>query len=325
MRVGLLSKERGNFSLQRKFLGNDWSGVDTTSYEIAHHKKALLELGHEVRELQWGSHIIEELTRAKVDIFFNVSSLAEAVLLEELGLKYVGSPPHAISAATDKQMAKMIFRESGIPTAPFYSIDSLEDCSRFSEARPFPYPAFVKPRCGRGSAGITPESVVSSDDRLVNAARRILETMGHGVLVEPFLRGREITIGLIGNGGNVEVLPLLEIEYAQGGITLTFDKKESDNDNFICPAPLDGETADEIIGLARKAYRALGFRDYGRFDTILTEEGLYFLEGNTFAGLTTTPVKSPSSYMGRMARGRGWGGKELMGKVLEAAVKRYCL
>jgi len=271
-----LSKERENFSLQRKFLGNDWSGVDTTPYEVAHHKRALLELGHEVYEFEWGSHIIEDLSSARVDIFFNVSSLAEAALLEELGLKYVGSSPHSISAATDKQMAKMMFRESGIPTAPFYPIDVLEDCRRFFEARPFPYPAFVKPRYGRGSAGITPESVVDSDDRLINTARRILETMGQGVLIEPFLRGREITAGLIGNGEDLEVLPLLEIEYAQRGITLTFDKKESDNDNFICPAPLDGETAEEIIGLARKAYRVLGFRDYGRFDTILTEEGLYF-------------------------------------------------
>ena len=77
--------------------------------------------------------------------------------------------------------------------------------------------------------------------------------------------------------------------------------------------------------LALRAYRCLGFKDYGRIDTILTDEGPYLLEGNTFAGLMCTPAEKPHSYIGFMARAEGKGGAALLGEIVQAATHRLGL
>ena len=77
--------------------------------------------------------------------------------------------------------------------------------------------------------------------------------------------------------------------------------------------------------LARQAYHVLGFKDFGRIDTILTEEGPFLLEGNTFAGLMCTPQEKPHSYIGFMARAEGKDDKDLLDEIVQAAIKRLNL
>jgi len=77
--------------------------------------------------------------------------------------------------------------------------------------------------------------------------------------------------------------------------------------------------------LALQAYRTLGFKDFGRIDTILTRDGPFLLEGNTFAGLMCTPKEKPHSYMGFMARAEGKNGKDLLDEIIQGAVKRLNL
>jgi D-alanine-D-alanine ligase len=117
----------------------------------------------------------------------------------------------------------------------------------------------------------------------------------------------------------------LEIEYREGDVTLTFEKKERDDDAFLCPAPLTTQEAAMMKQLAVRAYHTLGFKDFGRIDTILTEEGPFLLEGNTFAGLMCTPQEQPHSYIGFMARAEGKGGKELLDEIIQNALKRLNL
>ena len=119
------------------------------------------------------------------------------------------------------------------------------------------------------------------------------------------------------------MLPPLEIIYRHGDVTLTFDKKEVDDDAFICPARLTEDETRMMQELAVKAYVTLGFADYGRIDAILTEDGPFLLEGNTFAGLMCTPAEKPHSYVGVMAVAEGMGGRELLDEILRNALKRY--
>jgi D-alanine-D-alanine ligase len=77
--------------------------------------------------------------------------------------------------------------------------------------------------------------------------------------------------------------------------------------------------------LALRAYRVLGFKDFGRIDTILTEEGPFLLEGNTFAGLMCMPKENPHSYIGFMARAEGKDGKDLLDEIIQSAIKRLSL
>jgi len=324
MRVGLLSKPRGNFAIQRRFAGSE-QVHDTTGEEVEHHRRSLEEAGYAVQIIPWDAEIIRTLAGRPVDLVFNVSSMVEAALLEELELPYVGSDPCAIAVATDKSLAKRLWQQAGLPTSPFAVVRSTEDCLRFRDDPPFAYPVFIKPVAGRGSAGVDSDSVVEDYEALLAGVERRLHTIRQPVLVERYLSGREITLGVIGNAANARVLPPLEIRYREGDRTLTYDKKERDDDAFLCPAPLDGPELAEMQELALRAYRSLGLRDFGRIDTILSMEGPFLLEANTFAGLTTTPPEHPHSYVGFMARAEGHGGAELLHEIVQAAVERLGL
>ena len=322
--IGLLSKKRGNFRIQEKFVGAD-KVVDETPAEVAHHEEALRGAGHDVRVINWGPDILRDLAEANVDLVFNVSSLVEAAILEELGMPFVGSDSFTIALATDKSLAKRLWDKAGLPTSPFCVARTEQDCEIFRDMPPFPYPLFIKPVAGRGSAGITEESVVENFDQLVKGVRERYRTMGQPVLIERFLAGREITQCVLGNDGDVRVLPPLEITYAEGSVTLTFGKKELDDDTFVCPAPLSDEEADMMAELAKRAYATLGFKDFGRIDAILTEDGPVLLEANTFAGLMCTPRHKPHSYVGVMAVAAGMDGKDLLGEIVHSALKRHNL
>jgi len=322
--IGLLNKKRGNFKIQEKFAGAA-NVVDGTSAEVAHHEEALRDAGYEVRVINWGPDILRELAEADVDLVFNVSSLVEAAVLEELEMPFVGSDSATIALATDKSLAKRLWDKAGLPTSPFCVARTEQDCEMFRDTPPFPYPLFIKPVAGRGSAGVTEESVVENFDQLVKGVLERYRTIGQPVLIERFLRGREITQCVLGNGEDARVLPPLEITYGEGSVTLTFGKKELDDDTFVCPAPLRDGEAEMMAQLAKNAYATLGFKDFGRIDAILAEDGPVLLEANTFAGLMCTPVAKPHSYVGVMAVADGIGGKDLLDEIVKAALKRYDL
>jgi D-alanine-D-alanine ligase len=322
--IGLLCKRRGNYSLQAEFAG-DSSVVDETDAEVQHHERALKEAGYAVQQIYWGPNIIADLENAQVDLVFNVSSMVEAALLDDLRLPYVGSDPFGIALATEKSLAKRLWQHAGLPTSPFLVAETEEDCRRFRDHPPFGYPLFVKPVAGRGSAGINEASVVNSYGELIDSFNARRNTIGQPVLIERFLQGREVTLGVLGNDGDARALPPLEIVYCEDDITLSYEKKEQDDDTFFCPAPLSPEQTRTMQRLALQAYRTLGLRDFGRIDTILTPEGPFLLEANSFAGLMCTPTEKPHSYMGFMARAEGMGGPELLDEVVQAAVKRLGL
>ncbi len=324
MRIGLLSKKRGNFALQEKYVGAG-DVVDQTEAEVEHHRQALVEAGHVVSVIRWGPGFIRSIESLQADLIFNVSSMVEAAILEELEIPYVGSATFTIAVATDKSLAKRLWQQAGLPTSPFFVARSVEDCRAFSGNPPFEYPLFIKPVAGRGSAGIDATSVVETYEQLTTGVARRLDSIGQPVLIERFLQGREITWGIVGNGENARVLPPLEIVYREGDLTLTFDKKDLDDDTFLCPAPLTEDEAEMMENLALRAYRALGFRDYGRIDTMLTKEGPVLLEGNTFAGLMCTPTEKPHSYIGFMARAAGTNAKGLLDEIVQAAATRLGL
>ena len=176
IKIGLLNKKRGNFKLQEKFAGTD-NVVDETHKEVAHHKQALIDTGYEVCTINWGDSFIKNLMDNKVDLVFNVSSMAEAAILEELEIPFVGSDTAAIAIATDKSLAKKIWKSEGLQTSPFFVAKSVEDCSVFKDNPSFDYPLFIKPVAGRGSAGIDDNSVIKNYEQLVKGVEERLNTI----------------------------------------------------------------------------------------------------------------------------------------------------
>jgi D-alanine-D-alanine ligase len=323
LRIGLLNKKRGNFAIQEKFTGVN-SVVDNTDLEVKHHEQALVEAGYDVYPIYWGANFINELKNLQVDLVFNVSSLVEAAILEELEIPYAGSNTSTIAITINKTLAKRLWQQAGLPTSPFYAAVTEKDCELFKDNPPFEYPLFIKPIAGRGSAGINETSIINSYNQLVDGVAKRLKTIGQPVLIERFLQGREITLGIIGNK-EARVLPPLEIIYCEGTVTLSFEKKELDDDQFFCPASLTVDETKMMQQLALQAYQVLGFSDYGRIDTILTKEGPFLLEGNVFAGLMCTPPEKPHSYIGFMSRAERKSSKDLLDEIVRTAIERINL
>ncbi|MCW8799553.1 MAG: ATP-grasp domain-containing protein, partial [Desulfobacter sp.] len=117
-------------------------------------------------------------------------------ILEMVGLPYVGSNPLAHSLALDKVVAKMLFVQNGVPTPEFAVIPTPD-----SPLPDLEFPLIVKPKNEAVSFGI---QVVNNMEDLKKAALAIFKEFGQAVLVEQYIEGREINVGLLGNGPNVE-------------------------------------------------------------------------------------------------------------------------
>ncbi|MHA1626055.1 MAG: D-alanine--D-alanine ligase family protein, partial [Promethearchaeota archaeon] len=263
IKIYVLEKKRGNFSIQEKFAKSE-NIIDTTNQEVEHHLSALNEAGYDVKKLKWNDNIISDLKSLDIDIVFNVSSIVETAILEELEIPYVGSNIFGCVIATDKVLTKDIWLKKGLPTSPYILARSIEDCEIFQKNKPFDYPLFIKPSQGRGSSGIDESSLINSYNELIKGVQKRLNTINQPVLIEKFLKGREITCGIIGNGNQIKALPLLEIIHKQKDKFLTFNKKELDDDKFQCPANLTPKQSKELQNLAISAFQAINLRDYGR-------------------------------------------------------------
>lgn len=323
MKICVLHRPYRNTEWQARYSGEKLA--DDAIEEARHHAVALAASGHETEILTWGQDLkenIDGLLGGEYDLVANTSSHQEVALLELLGIRFMGSGLDLV--ALDKATRKRLWIESGVVTPRYARIAAIADLSK---VRLPSFPLFVKPVRGRGSSGITDESIVHTFGELERACRRILETMEQGVLVEEYVKGTEVTVGLIGNGDDLTVLPPLEIEYSGTAKTNTYVHKQ-DREIFHCPARLDDSVLELIEQAARAAFISLQARDFGRVDFIFDHQrGLpYALELNTFPGLQILSGKEEhlhSSYIGKMAVTLGWDSAELFRRLVEATVKRY--
>jgi D-alanine-D-alanine ligase len=289
---------------------------------VDHHYKALKDVGYDVIRKKWNGNIISDLKKINPDLVFNVSSIVESAILEDLKIPYVGSDVFGCVIATDKALAKDLWIKDKLKTSPYVLAKKVKDCEIFKTSKPFDYPLFIKPSMGRGSSGIDDSSLINSYKELIQGVKKRLDSINQPVLIERFLEGREITCGIIGNGERTRALPLLEIIHSGNDKFLTFDKKELDDDLFRCPANLTPNQTNKLQQLAISAYNSIGIRDYGRVDMILTAEGPFLLEINSFAGLMCTPIEKPHSYMGFMALAEKKNSGEFLNEIVEEALIR---
>jgi D-alanine-D-alanine ligase len=202
-------------------------------------------------------------------------------ILEMVGIPYVGSNPLAHSLALDKVVAKMIFKQNGLPTPDFIVIKDKD-----FEQPNIPYPLIMKPKNEAVSMGI---QVVHNYEELQKAAKVILEDFNQSVLVEQYIDGREINVGLLGNNPP-EALPPCEITFGKGGpeIYTIEDKKglSGRKIDWICPAPMSENLTKESERIAQEAFSSLGCYDAARVDMRLDKKDrLFILEVNSLPSL----------------------------------------
>ncbi len=203
-------------------------------------------------------------------------------MLEMLGLPYVGSGPLAHSLALDKVVSKMLFVQHGLPTPEFAVLEA----PGFEMPAGLKFPLIVKPKNEAVSFGI---KICRSEKELREAADAIFDKFAQPVLVERYIAGREINVGLLGNNPP-DALPPAEIIFGQGGPQIyTYEDKTRKSGREIaveCPAKIDPELAERAQALARKAFHVLGCYDCARVDMRLDDAGkLYILEVNSLPSL----------------------------------------
>ncbi len=319
MKVGVFWRKFRNVELQKR-LSQD-NIYDDAYDEAFQHMTAIKEAGLDAALIKWKKdpkETLKELVSKKIDIVFNASSLKELAFLEAFGIPFVGSGLDLVAAS--KVARKKIVAFHKLPTPKFFVTKNSKEIPEHS----LKYPLFVKPVNGRGSAGISEENVVKHPVALPEVIDKITHKIGQAALVEEFVKGREITVGIIGNN-NPRVLPILEIEY-NSAITNTYEHKMLDNEIIHCPADFSKAEENRIKDTAKRIYKVLSAKDFGRIDMIVAENGTpYFLELNTFAGLTMSSGKAHKGYMGYMAEAENISAADFIGGIAKYAMERYRL
>lgn len=309
----------------------EWDSPET----IAAVESALEKIGKVVR-LEANEEFPDRLRSARPDIVFNIAEGLNGVnreahvpaICEFYGIPYSGSDPFTLSLCLDKARTKETLAFRRIATAPFTVVESAADLQK---ARALPLPLFVKPVHEGSSKGITDRNLCWDYDQLDRQARYLLENYHQPVLVEQYLPGKEFTCGVLGNGDEAVVLPLVGMNFEtlpEGALPIysfdakfVWDRPENPLDIFECPAKVSPALKSSIESTVLAAYHALGCRDWARVDIRLDAAGApNLIEVNPLPGILPQP--EDNSCLPKAARAAGIGYDELIQSCLRHAAAR---
>jgi D-alanine-D-alanine ligase len=257
---------------------------------------ALSKAGFEVSRL--GVHspsaLLAGLHSGRPDVVFNLfegtgddgnTEAYVAGLLEWLDVPFTGSPFQTLALARNKHLTKSLLRGAGLPTPKYFVVEGLPVASC-----PLPWPVIIKPATQDASIGLDQGSVVTNQDHLQERVVSLLKSYGPPVLVEQFIRGRELNVALI-EAPDLHTLPISEVLFTDKDPNfwpiVTYDAKwrpgsrdyEATPPRY--PANVSPRLSERLEALARRAFRLLGCRDYARVDFRVRPSGKpYILEVN---------------------------------------------
>jgi len=219
-------------------------------------------------------------------------------LLRDRHMPYTGSDAASSRLAFDKVASKKLFEREGLPTPPYEILSG-------NRSHTLPIPLVVKPVHQGSSIGI--HRVFQEADW--NAALAAAAAYDEQVLVEQFIAGRELTVGVVGD----EILPVLEIKAPEGYYDYRA-KYTTGLTEYLVPAPIPDDRAQACRELAERAFRVLGCHAMARVDFRMNPEGnLFILEVNTIPGFTAT------SLLPKAAKAYGIEFPELCDRIMKMA------
>ena len=232
-------------------------------------------------------------------------------LLDLLGIPYQGSGVLGSAISMNKLVSKQLYKNAGIPVAPdmtFKSIDMIETRAVVDQLG---MPLVIKPVTSGSSIGL---SIVKSEDALNDALEKAFAE-DHEVLIESYIKGVELTGGVIGNE-ELQALPIVEIIPGEEFDFFDYTAKYTPGaTQEICPARIDEVTTQKAQSYAKMAHRALCCKGYSRTDMILADGQLYVLETNTIPGMT------PTSLLPQAAKAAGIDFSRLLDKLIEFSLE----
>lgn len=291
--------------------------------------RSLESLGHKVFPVEADESFVENLKEISPDIVFNIAEGIRGesreshvpAILEWLGIPYTGSGPLTMAITLDKPMTKQIFIAEHIPTPRYLVVSDPKDVQEVGILR---FPVIVKPSHEGSSMGLDNKSIVYSFKELKMQVTRVITLYRQPALVEEFIGGRELTVGILGNTPP-EVLPIKELDFS--AVPDEFGKFASGTVKakywylvkHYCPAPLDEELYKSIIDISLKVYKTLKCRDLARLDIRVSKDGIpYVLEVNPLPDLDPKEGNFPS-----MAMAKGISYEDLIARILKAGILRY--
>ena len=205
--------------------------------------------------------------------------------LEQLRIPYTGPGVMASAIAMDKVMTKRVCLSQGVPTPKFVTLDAKATSSqRLKEvAAELGLPLMLKAPHEGSTIGIV--RVESEAD--LQAGFDLCAKYDDVVLAEQFVKGRELTVPVLGSGRDARALPIVEIRAPQGNYDYEH-KYFSDDTQYLCPAPLDEILTKRVQQLAVQAFKAIGCTGWSRVDFMVRESDNepFMLEINTSPGMT---------------------------------------
>lgn len=290
-----------------------------------------LEKENYVTALSSDNKLLQNIKKSNLDMIFNIcerfkdNSMYEphvAAMLEMSGIPFTGSGPLTLFLCNDKIRSKDILINNKVLT-PNYQVfdDHNKDLDQSLD-----FPLIVKPRQQENSIGITKDSVVKDIESLRNKVKEVNEKYKQEALVEEFISGKDIEVGIIGNGEDIIVLPIAKVTYK--------NMKGDDCDNIFCyeskwdiksecygdyeKAELNDCVKDELKKTALKVFKIFNIKDYGRIDFRLTDDNqAYVIEVTANPGLSKVCSTPQSASWGNISY------SELINKILNHAKKRW--
>ena len=347
LNVALLANLKSNAPRFEDMPEDQWDDLDSEG-TINALVDAIRSAGHVCEFLEGDITIYDTLRKYKPDICFNIceghfGDAREAqipAILEMLRIPYTGSKVLTLALALDKAMTKRVLTYHDLPTPAFQSFERVDE----SLNEDMIFPLFVKPSREGTGMGVTADSIVYDLEALRERVNYIHERYKQPALVERYIEGREVTVGMVGNLIGPVARRLPENDSAprmQAGLKfllpLEVDLKPFTNEdivysnrlkveladqlNYLCPAPIDEALLNELNWLTAAVFRVTGALDVSRVDFRLDiHDNLkpYILEINPLPGL------SPGvSDLVIEAGAEGISHAGLVNLILDAALERY--
>ncbi len=265
----------------------------------------------------------------KYDLVFNMSTsggkdtrqLHVPAVLDLMGVPYTGAPASTHALCMDKSFTKAILEKHGISTAGFFVVHPSEEIPDHD----LKYPLIVKPIREGSSKGLRKDSVVSERESLERAVKWIHENFKEAALVEEFIDGKEVTIGLLEEENNLRVFPIIEIDFSNlpDGVEKFYSDrvKNQGYDRYVTyhiPARLSKSMENTLREAAKRVFKVLGLRDYARMDVRIKNDNYYVLDVNSL------PLLVPGySDILKMAEADGLSYDDLVLKIVQSARRRY--
>jgi D-alanine-D-alanine ligase len=257
---------------------------------------ALERAGHAAQRVELDDHAADQLRELAPEVVFPAlhgppgEDGTVQGFLEILGFKYVGSDVHGSAVAMDKAIAKSVFSRAGLPIAEdlLFAADTPIAVAEAEILDKLGDRVVIKPLSQGSAIGVTP---IANGGDLKEGLHTAL-ALGDGILIEPYVPGREITVGVLDlHGQAITPFPVIEIRTASDQWYDYTNRYAAGGSEHIIPAPMPDQLTADLQSIAVAAHKALGLRDLSRADFIVTDaDEIVLLEVNTLPGMTPTSL-----------------------------------